>query len=400
MAFSMANIIADSNKPLRGRIFYNRNMRYFLAENVFLKLLETPCAYHAGKDELYEVDGEAFELLEKAASGGCDAERNEFVDYCLDECILAERPAARRHPVIRKSPVPSLRYLELQVTDRCNLRCRHCFVGEPEGNELTPETVRNILAEFEEMQGLRLLITGGEPLMHSRFDEINGMLPAFAFRKMLFTNGLLLNEKRLSGLMVDEIQISVDGMERGHEILRGKGTFKKAVEAIGLAMSCGFDVSVSTMVHSGNLDEFEEMEKLFGRLGVKDWTVDVPCPTGRLAENEDLSVRPEIGGGYLGYGFGGGMHGGAEGFACGLHLMSVSASGCAAKCSFYSPVGNVDEGLRACWEKIRPVRLEKLSCDCPYVEQCGGGCRFRAEKLTGSPLGRDLFRCFLYDIIK
>ena len=34
----------------------------------------------------------------------------------------------KRRPPIKKSPVPSLRYLELQITDRCNLRCRHCYI--------------------------------------------------------------------------------------------------------------------------------------------------------------------------------------------------------------------------------------------------------------------------------
>ena len=82
------------------------------------------------------------------------------------------------------------------------------------------------------MQGLRVLITGGEPLLHRSFKEINQMLPEFFIRKILFTNGLLLNNKILSDLNVNEIQISIDGLEEAHDSIRGKGTFRLSIEAI------------------------------------------------------------------------------------------------------------------------------------------------------------------------
>ena len=111
--------------------------------------------------------------------------------------------------------MPSLRYLELQITDRCNLRCRHCYIGENVPKELSVRQITEILKEFEEMQGLRLMITGGEPLLHSSFDALNDVLPDFLIRKVLFTNGLLLNKDLLRRLNVDEIQISIDGLEKG-----------------------------------------------------------------------------------------------------------------------------------------------------------------------------------------
>jgi len=33
------------------------------------------------------------------------------------------------------------------------------------------------------------------------------------------------------------------------------------------------------MIHPGNRGDFDAMERLFKSLGVKDWTVDVPCAT-------------------------------------------------------------------------------------------------------------------------
>ncbi len=47
------------------------------------------------------------------------------------------------------------------------------------------------------MQGLRVLITGGEPLMHPEFEKINDFIKELPIRKILFTNGVLLNDNIL-----------------------------------------------------------------------------------------------------------------------------------------------------------------------------------------------------------
>ncbi len=246
------------------------------------------------------------------------------------------------------------------------------------------------------------MITGGEPLLHKDFGAINSMLPDFLVRKVLFTNGLLLNQQILMDLHVDEaIQISIDGLEQAHDALRGAGTVPRSMKSIRLCLEMGFEVSVSTMIHAGNLGDFDAMEQLFTTMGIRDWTVDVPCISGRLADNEKFQVTPETGGRYLKYGFGEGLHGGGKGSGCGLHLMSVLADGKIAKCTFYADrsVGTVRDGLRKSWQKIAPVRLSSLTCDCAYLASCRGGCRYRAEVL-GNALGKDLYRCALYDIIK
>jgi radical SAM protein with 4Fe4S-binding SPASM domain len=376
-------------------------MSFYLSRQASLKWLETPSVYQIARDELYELDQDSFRFLSSCATGdGCCSKDTGFVDYCIDEGILTREPAAVRRPELKPSPDPSLRYLELQITDRCNLRCKHCYIGAASGRELGVAQARRALREFEEMQGLRVLLTGGEPLLHSRFDEINEMLPDLCLRKVLFTNGMLLDRDTLRRLKVHEIQVSIDGMMHSHERLRGPGTWEKALYALRSAMDAGFSASVSTMVTSLNLQDFDAMEELFRSLGVKEWTVDVPCTSGRLMNNRDLSVRPEVGGKFLGYGYGGGMHATGPGYGCGLHLMAVLPDGTAAKCTFYGdrPVGALADGMRSCWERVRPVRLADLDCDCEFVEVCRGGCRYRAESL-GNASGKDLYRCSLYGIM-
>lgn len=384
-------------------------MRYYLSDNHVLRLLEMPALYDIKRDELYELDDEAFNFLKKCASNnGCEIEgaEEDFINFCLSEGILLTIADNTKSVPIIKSPIPSLRYLELQITDRCNLRCKHCFIGIPKNNELPFEKIVKILEEFIEMQGLRVMFTGGEPLLHSEFQRINSTLPDFRCRKVLFTNGLLLSDKILKNLHFDEIQLSIDGMEHGHEALRGKGTYKRVIKNLKKALGLGIPVSVATVVHSKNLHEFDEMEKLFRRLGIKDWTVDIPTPAGNLRKNPSFQIKPDIAGKYLNYGFGENYHGGKEGFACGVHLCSILANGAVAKCAFYAeiPLGNIDEGLRKSWQRLKPIRLKELECfdiSCPVIDSCRGGCRFRASSCakSGGEFKRDIHKCYAYGII-
>lgn len=376
-------------------------MNYYLARLAVLKWLETPAIYHLAKDELYELDNDSFSFMKSCASNsGCVSKDGAFIDYCVGEGLLSTEPVSVKRPLLIKSAVPSLRYLELQITDACNLYCRHCYLGDGAHHELSLAQIRDVLREFEDMQGLRVMITGGEPLLHRSFDAINEILPDYSIRKALFTNGMLLRKEILRSLKIDEIQVSIDGLETAHDALRGHGTFCGAMEAVRNSLESGLDVSISTMVHRENLLDFDEMEHLFKNMGVKEWTVDVPCTTGRLKENAKFCVSPEEAGKYLGYGYGGGLHATGLGYACGLHLMSVMANGNIAKCTFYGDrtVGTVDQGLLSSWKKIQPVRLKELACACEFIEACRGGCRYRAELIDG-PGGRDLYRCALYGII-
>jgi radical SAM protein with 4Fe4S-binding SPASM domain len=383
-------------------------MRCYLSDRFVLKWLENPAVYDIKNDELYELDIEAFEFFLKCAEpAGCDDSmaNDLFIEYCLSEGILTTEIVTAKQPLPVKSPAPSLRHLELQITNRCNIRCKHCYIGSPEYNELSIGDMKIILNEFEEMQGLRLLITGGEPLMHSDFTALNSLLPAYGFRKILFTNGLLINKGILKDLNVDEIQFSVDGMERGHDILRGKGTYRIVMQKIQDAVEAGFAVSIATMVHRENLNEFDEMDALFKKIGIRDWTVDVPCMFGSFENNQELQSPPEIAGKILlNYGFGGGLHSGGEGYACGFHLASVLANGDICKCTFYSdrPLGNIKDGLKKAWMRASPVRLEYLECfkiSCRHIDECRGGCRFRAE-ITEGALNKDIYKCYGYGIIE
>jgi len=261
--------------------------------------------------------------------------------------------------------------------------------------------VLRVLKEFEETQGLRLLLSGGEPLLHPQFWEVNDLLRNYDFRSVLLSNGTLITKKVAKRLQVHEVQVSLDGMKEGHESLRGRGTFRKALMAIDHLHEAGIQVSVATMIHKDNLKEFDSLVGLLQAKEIKEWNVDVPCVEGRLKENENLCPSPVEAGPLLNYGFGGGMHASQESYCCGAHLCAIMPNGHVAKCGLFSQesVGSIDEGLRVCWERIPRIRLKELTCNCHVIEECRGGCRYRA-KLQRDILDPDLFQCYAHGVGK
>ncbi len=376
-----------------------------LSPHCALKHLEELYLYDIENDELYELSPDAYQYLVRTCQGekpSLREEDKEFLQFCLDENLVYHSGTPHLRNVIdHPSPDPSLRYLELQMTGRCNLRCRHCYLGEAPPLDLAPERIQRVLEEFEEMQGLRLLISGGEPLLHPRFWEMNERLPDFAFRSVLLSNGTLITPEMARQLHVHEVQVSLDGMEEGHESIRGKGTFEKTLRAMGYLQEAGVRVSVATMIHRKNLAEFGRLKDFLESRQIQEWNVDVPCIEGTLRENEDLWVNPEEAAPYLGYGFGGGWHDSKKNFTCGTHLCAILTDGGVCKCGLFSQevVGTIEDGLRHCWEKIPRIPSEALSCRCLEIEACKGGCRYRA-RTYGTILDPDPFQCFARGILK
>ena len=366
-----------------------------LAGHALLRRLEEPCLYDRAADELYELNPEGFEALLRCR-GHLTVEQvglePEFLEYCLSEGLLVTHPDPRPKPLaVGPGPVPSLRYLELQVTWRCNLACAHCYLGPARGVDLPVPLIAAVLREFEAMGGLRLLISGGEPLMHPQWDRINALLSAYPLRRVLLSNGLRLDGAVLEDLAVDEVQISLDGLAPGHEALRGAGSYDKALAAARRVTARGLDLSVATMAHAANLDQMEGLERVVRDLGAREWGIDAPVVSGRLGDNARLAVPPEQAARAMERAFGGAYHGGGEGMACGLHLCTVAADAAVAQCGFYldDPLGRVDEGLWTCWARRRPLALTDLEgcARCPEAMDCGGGCRFRAaHRLAPDPV--------------
>jgi len=189
--------------------------------------------------------------------------------------------------------------LSINITDQCNLRCRHCWVSAGPGaaggraQELTREEIVGFVRDAIP-HGLRNVnITGGEPFARWDMLDIISDIRALSIGISMETNGTLIDEKiaaTLNELGVYCVAVSLDGATPdSHEFLRGvAGSFAQACEAIRLLSRAGIPTQAIASIHRGTLDETEDIIALAAELGASSVKVDPIQAWGRAAEDEAL----------------------------------------------------------------------------------------------------------------
>jgi len=132
----------------------------------------------------------------------------------------------------------------LNVTERCNIRCIHCY-WEEYGKNPDPslDSIEKILCEFKHLagsyyeEGLHMLtLGGGEPTVRNDLEDIVGLSVRRGFQVRLITNAVLLDRERACGLKsagVQVAQVSLDGAtEATHDGVRGKGNWRRTMRGI------------------------------------------------------------------------------------------------------------------------------------------------------------------------
>ncbi len=374
-----------------------------LAPGLVLTELEAPSLYDIYDDELYELTPDAFDLL--ARCDGCHSLDElglprELLDYCLLEGLLHITNLPHPHAVpTRHNESPSLRYLMVEVTERCNLRCRHCYLGEAGSRQMDVRRFEDLAGAFAALGGLRLIVTGGEPLLHPEFASINGAVADLSCRCILATNGTLLDPETAAGLNFQEVQISLDGARESHDALRGAGSFEAALAGCRAAWEAGLDLSIATMIHSRNIGDLPELETIVRGMDVVAWALDIPVETGRLSDHREFLPELESAVPCLEFAFGEGVHEQGASGGCGAHLACIDVDGSLLKCGYYRDLsgGPALPDLRRAWQAVPRTGIPEACAGCRVVEDCAGGCRYRAECLSGEG-APDRVRCLQFGV--
>src|SRR5437899_11931037 len=99
----------------------------------------------------------------------------------------------------------------LDITYRCNERCRHCYLDHDDRGEMSANEIKCILDQLAEAGVFFLVVSGGEPLLRKDCFEILQYARALSFNVKLKTNALLIGERevtRIRDLGIEQIQIS------------------------------------------------------------------------------------------------------------------------------------------------------------------------------------------------
>ncbi|MFH1387622.1 MAG: radical SAM protein [bacterium] len=194
----------------------------------------------------------------------------------------------------------SIAIIQFQYDYTCNFRCEHCsvkrFQGKNDKRCFTIDDVKELSRQADEMGLAHIVITGGEPLVFSDFDELVKAIDPQKFYITSDTNGWLLDEakaKHIKSLGVDKIQLSLDSLDPAvhDEFRRQKGSHERALKAIEAAQTAELNIIVQTVVTKQRIrsQEFIDFLKFLNDKGVGVF-VTYAKPVGAWEGNYDALV--------------------------------------------------------------------------------------------------------------
>ena len=309
------------------------------------------------------------------------------------------------------------RLISWNITLRCPLKCAHCYVdaGDQEAEGvLSTEEAFGVIDQICETGRPVVVLSGGEPLLREDIFAIARYGTDQGLRMVMGTSGVLIDRAaaaQLSDAGIRAVAISLDSASPAmHDTFRGvTGVWEKAVQAIGHCRDAGIPVQINMSVMTADFSDVESVVRLGTTLGVRDYQVFFPVPTGRAQgleggspheyealirqillhyRNGSVNIRPTCAPQFRRIADELGIRNPVWGRGCiaGITYCRIYANGDVTPCP-YLPVraGNVRETpFPAIWNDSRifaslrdPDLLTGKCGRCGYRSLCGG-CRARA----------------------
>lgn len=190
--------------------------------------------------------------------------------------------------------------LVLEMTTRCNLRCKHCLRDWKRGEiDLGYDLAQSILEQAKAL-GFRVVsLTGGEVTLHPKFPDIVKLACEMGFKFTWMCNGTIFPKfipLLLSPLVSKShggVCFSLDGPdEPTHDSIRGAGSFKKIVKSAQLCSLKRIPFSFKMILNKLNKEKAWDTVRLAGAMGAENMGIAVPSPSPKLFK-EDLMPTVE-----------------------------------------------------------------------------------------------------------
>lgn len=183
--------------------------------------------------------------------------------------VVKHSPA--RRPLFRDKK-PLLGHLDIELTERCNNACMHCYINLPDGDtraarrELKTDQWKDILREAAELGTLSVRFTGGEPLLRQDFSELYLFTRKLGIKVILFTNARLITPA-LADLLarippLKKVEVSVYGIhpESYNTVACAEGAFTEFRRGLDLLLERRIPFVVKSTLLPPNRAEIEEFE--------------------------------------------------------------------------------------------------------------------------------------------
>lgn len=341
-----------------------------------------------------------------------------------------------------RTVISTPRFLDIEVTNGCNLRCKYCYHFESPGDVSFDLPTAEWLSFFREagQSGIMSIsISGGEPLIRKDLPQLIDSIIQNHMRFSLVTNATvtLISQDLLdvltSSSRCDMIYASLDGSySTPHDYARGKGSYEKTVAGIRLFVKNRLPTTVRMTIHKGNYHDIPRLAQFaLDELKVDYFSANIASPLGLGNKNQKMillnakeksqaishlfQIRKKYGKRILNIGLvsdtltwlkiqhafensvpvaGGGCLSGCGGV---FSTLAVRADGVITPCVQLNHIelGRINKDrLSDVWQKSSDLNLLRTRdrirlkdfefCKgCKYVEYCFGGCPGLTYAMTG-----------------
>ena len=188
--------------------------------------------------------------------------------------------------------------IQLELTEKCNLKCKHCYNSSGDVKNKTNLTVadwENISKEIVIAGGVfQVILSGGEPLLLG--DGLFDIMDIFhedGAKFILITNGYLLNEsvvRKLTKYNFSWLQVSIDGITPEHhdEFRQRTGSWKRAIKGAILAANEGIPVKIASSLAPSEIDNIGKYVDMAFKVGASAIMLGDIMPSGRSFDNKEV----------------------------------------------------------------------------------------------------------------
>lgn len=249
-------------------------MKFYFKENInYILGYKNAAIYDNIHNKVYSINEDGKKIIEKALLGK-RLENKIEKDYIseLEKMDLITHKKLNDTIVIKK-PKPKLIYAWLEITEKCNLKCVHCYgqFGEPKIEKeklLTTEEWKEIIKKLAQNDCKGIQLIGGEPTLHKEFYEILKFAYEQGIERIdVFTNATLIDENSITLLKKTnaKIRVSIYGhnAEIHEKITNQKGSFEKTKNALRLLKENNIPTTVAVIIMKENEKYIESLGHIY-----------------------------------------------------------------------------------------------------------------------------------------
>ena len=152
-----------------------------------------------------------------------------------------------------------------QLTNRCTLNCVYCNIWNTRARELSYEEIVKVIDELSRIGTKRISFSGGEPLLREDISQIISYCRDKNIYPEMNSNGTLIADNIDSIRGLDFLKLSLDGPEQAHDLLRGKGSYRKVINAADACLKEKIKFGFACTLTKHNINKLDFMLELAGK---------------------------------------------------------------------------------------------------------------------------------------